>query len=203
MKKSSVNTKRRRVLVAAVLLVAAGLPAGIWFRVHYYGEPRRFAVVAPGVLYRSGQPYLGQVDHVIDTLGVKTILIVREGLSKHVPDEVEHARSRGVRVVHIPIKNRQPIPDEHVAAFFDVVDDPASQPVLVHCSAGRHRTGYLCALYRIERQGWDLDRAVAEMLSFEPDMDSNRPELRQLKAYVPGGDAIGSPTSPGQAASAP
>ncbi len=199
----SANTKRRRVLVAVTLLVAAGLPAAVWFYDHYYGEPRRFAVVVPGVLYRSGQPYLGELDHVIDTFGVKTLLLVREGLSKHVPGEVEHARSRGLRVVHIPIKNRRSIPDEHVAAFFDVVDDAAAQPVLVHCSAGRHRTGYLCALYRIERQRWDVDRAVAEMLSFEPDMDPNRAELKQLKAHVPGGGANRSPNASRQAASIP
>ncbi len=196
MTKPSANTKRRRVLVAITLLVAAGIPAGIWFYVHYFGEPRRFAVVEAGVLYRSGQPYLGELDHVIDVYGVRTILIVRDGLSKHVPDEVEHASGRGLRVVHVPVKNRQPIPDKHVAAFFEVVDDPAAQPVLVHCSAGRHRTGYLCAVYRIERQGWDVDRAVAEMLSFEPDMDANRAELKQLKAYAPGGSSI----SPGRAA---
>lgn len=203
MTRRSANTKRRRILAAVIFLVAAGLPAGIWFRAHYYGEPRRFAVVESGILYRSGQPYLGELDHVIDTFGVKTILIVREGLSKHVPDEVAHARGRGVRVVQVPIKNQHAIPDEHVAAFFDTVDDPAARPVLVHCSAGRHRTGYLCALYRIERQGWSVDRAVAEMLSFEPDMDPNRPELKQLKAHGSGGDAIGLPTSPGRSAGLP
>ena len=57
-----------------------------------------------------------------------------------------------------------------VRAFLAVMDDPANHPVLVHCFAGVHRTGTLCAVYRMEYQGWAADRAIAEMegYGFEP-----------------------------------
>ena len=138
-----------------------------------------------------------QIDHLIKVAGLRSILIVREGTSKRVPNESEHAQSHGLNVLHIPVESRKPIPEHQVEAFFEFVDNPANQPVLVHCSAGRHRTGYLCGRYRIERQGWTVEKAVQEMLSFEPDMDPERPVLQQLRRHEP------SPTSPERAVERP
>ncbi|WP_390696779.1 protein-tyrosine phosphatase family protein [Gemmata massiliana] len=42
----------------------------------------------------------------------------------------------------------------------------SSQPVLVHCFAGIHRTGTTCALFRVARQGWSADQAIVEMQSY-------------------------------------
>jgi tyrosine-protein phosphatase SIW14 len=149
--------------------------------------PKRFAVVEPGILYRSSQPSTCQIEHLAkpDTIGLRTIVIVREGTSRRVPNEMEFARELGLNVLHIPIESRKPVPDDQVAEFFACVDDPEMRPVLVHCSAGRHRTGYLCALYRIERQGWTVQRALDEMLSFGFDTESQSAVQRQLEAYEP------------------
>ncbi len=152
----------------------------------YYWVPKRFAVVEPGVLYRSAQPSTRQIDHLRDRYGLKTIVIVRKGSSHRVPDEKEHADALGINVVHIPIESRKAVPDEQIKQFFDVVDNPANHPVLVHCSAGRHRTGLLCGLYRIERQGWSVEQAIDELLSFKFDQDSQRAVLEQLRSYTPG-----------------
>src|SRR5206468_4829000 len=50
-----------------------------------------------------------------------------------------------------------------IAKFFDVMDDPARAPVLIHCRAGLHRTGVLVALYRMEYDGWSVYEALEEM----------------------------------------
>jgi protein tyrosine/serine phosphatase len=89
-------------------------------------------------------------------------------------------------VVKIPIVSRKPIPEDQVAAFFRCVDDSRNHPILIHCSAGRHRTGYLCALYRIERQGWTVQRAIEEMLSFGFGIEKHAAILDQLERYEPG-----------------
>src|SRR5256885_11207419 len=39
-------------------------------------------------------------------------------------------------------------------AFRAIMDDPAQQPVLVHCFKGVHRTGAYCAIYRMDYDGW-------------------------------------------------
>jgi tyrosine-protein phosphatase SIW14 len=189
--------------VAAIVLIAVGLLIGVPIYHRYYGEPSRFAVVQEGVLFRSAQPKLGEIDHLIDEAGVRTIIMARESVSRQVEDEPDHARSRGVRVVHLPIESRKPVPDEYIQAFFNIVDDPANHPVLVHCSAGRHRTGLLCGLYRVERQGWTVDKAAEEMLSFDPDMEPEREVLRQLRAHVPGRFPKRGPTGASRPAATP
>ena len=183
---------RRRVALIAAFVMAAGFAFGasaIYSR--YYGEPKRFAVVEPGILYRSAQPKPRQIEHVIDAYGVNTIIIAREGTSRNVPDEQIIAERSGATVVVIPIESREPIPDEQIQQFFNIVDNTAKRPVLVHCSAGRHRTGLLCALYRIERQGWSVDQAMAEMLSFGFNRESQTVVEEQLRAYKPGRFARG------------
>ncbi|MFQ5428934.1 MAG: tyrosine-protein phosphatase [Phycisphaerae bacterium] len=178
--------RRRKRFGFALGATAVALAVGVPLWLYYFTTPRRFAAVEPGLLYRSAQPNKHQIDHLIGRIGLRSILIVRSGVSKRVPDEAAYARERGLEVWRIPVESRKPIPDSQVEAFFRFVDDPTHQPVLIHCSAGRHRTGYLCGLYRIERQGWTVEQAVAEMLAFDPDMGDDRPELRQLRAHRPG-----------------
>ena len=181
MSTSHKNRNRAFIGVAVVAVIIAGVAIERRVRI-----PKRLAVVEAGVLLRSAQPSTRQIGYLRDEYGVKSILIVRTGKSDRVPDEMEHARSLGLEVIHIPIESREPIPPDQIRAFFDCVDDPDNQPVLIHCSAGRHRTGLLCALYRIERQGWTVERAKEEMLSFRFDVEDHTALLRQLEAYRPG-----------------
>ena len=58
---------------------------------------------------------------------------------------------------------------QQVAQFLAIVDDPANQPVFIHCHGGRHRAGVMTAIYRITRDGWNPDQAYAEMKQYEFD----------------------------------
>jgi len=182
-----IPTSRRRVPRRAIFFAAVVIPIGVVIPIALRngGLPRRFAIVAPGILYRSAQPTTRQIDNVITRHGIKTILIVRSGKSERVPDETTFAQSRGVKVVQIPIDSRKPITDDQVEAFFQCVDNKANRPVLIHCSAGRHRTGYLCALYRIEREGWSKKKAIDEMMSFGFNAEEQTVVLKQIMDYTP------------------
>ena len=50
-----------------------------------------------------------------------------------------------------------------IAEFLKLMDDPRTYPALIHCKAGLHRTGILCAVWRREYQGWSADQAFLEM----------------------------------------
>ncbi|MCZ6817721.1 MAG: tyrosine-protein phosphatase [Planctomycetota bacterium] len=183
---ASGRTKKKRQRIAIVLvLVAAVAATTAAITLQFTRLPKRFAVVDSGILYRSAQPSTRQIENLVEDHGIKTIMIVREGTSDRVPDEIEFARSIGLNVVHVPIASRKSIPDEHVDQFYKCLDDPANRPVLIHCSAGRHRTGYLCALYRIERQGWTIERAIDELKSFRFDENDHVAVLKQLENYEP------------------
>jgi protein tyrosine/serine phosphatase len=67
-----------------------------------------------------------------------------------------------------------------LAQFLQVVDDPANQPVFVHCVGGRHRTGVMTAAYRMARQGWTPDQAFQEMKSYKFGADFLHPEFRKF-----------------------
>ncbi len=109
-------------------------------------------------VYRGGSP----TDDGLRALAreqVKTII----SFQKEVP-YAELAAKLGLRVVHLPLSVFTPPTGNEVLRFLDVVTDPAARPVFIHCRRGKDRTGAMSALYRMQVQGWPVDRAVTEML---------------------------------------
>ena len=47
--------------------------------------------------------------------------------------------------------------------FLSIVSDTNNLPLLVHCQHGADRTGTMCAMYRIVKQGWSADEAIKEL----------------------------------------
>ncbi len=176
----------RSILLVALILGAGGAWIGYQLSARY---PRRLATVREGVLYRSAQPKPRHLKTLVDDFGIKTLFIVRDVGGESVQNEIAEARRIGLRVIEAPVVSRQPVPPERIREFFDCLNDPANLPVLVHCSAGRHRTGVLCAAFRMERDGWSNDRAVEELLSFGFDVEPHRLLLDQVRAYRPRGSA--------------
>ena len=43
-----------------------------------------------------------------------------------------------------------------------IINDPANQPVFVHCKHGADRTGTVVAIYRITHDGWSSEQALHE-----------------------------------------
>lgn len=143
-------------------------------------RPRNFHVVREGALYRSGQLSPAALERVIETHRIRTVVTLRplrDAEAKSDAWEEEACRARGIRHVRIPLTQAEDgsEPLEPVShAFLAVMDDPANHPVLVHCLAGRDRTGVACAVYRIEYDRWPPERAVDEMRvgGFDPDKDA-------------------------------
>jgi len=51
---------------------------------------------------------------------------------------------------------------EQITEFMTIVVNPAHQPVYVDCAGGKHRTGVMTAVYRMEHDGWTVDQAYQE-----------------------------------------
>jgi tyrosine-protein phosphatase SIW14 len=113
--------------------------------------------------YRGGQPD-GRDYADLAALGIRTVIDLRDDGDVKEPDNV---RSAGMTFYRIPMTTRaQPAPAA-VAQFLGLVNDPANQPVYVHCMGGRHRTGIMTAVYRMTQDGWTADRAFAEMEGYK------------------------------------
>lgn len=132
--------------------------------------------------YRGAQP-VGRDYRDLAALGVKTVIDLQmDGLASE-KLQVEQA---GMTFYRIPMSTHEaPTPDQ-IDQFLRLVADSASQPVYVHCAGGRHRTGVMTAVYRMEKDGWSADRAFAEMKRYKFGLDFLHPEFKQfVYAYHP------------------
>jgi tyrosine-protein phosphatase SIW14 len=123
-----------------------------------------FGVVREDVLYRSAAPSLSAIGQLQDAYGIRTIVDLRAEVP---PDRAQVLRyglrrAYGIAYARIAMSDELgPLPDD-VDRFLQILDDPHNWPVLVHCAGGRHRTGALCAVYRMEHDGWTNDQAYRE-----------------------------------------
>ena len=111
--------------------------------------------VAEG-LYRSAQPTAEGMTNLV-ALGIKTVVNLRDNHSDS--DEIGDLTLKARRI-EIFTAN---MTDKYVDEFLSIVDDTNAVPVLVHCQHGADRTGTMCAMYRILREGWTVDDAIDEM----------------------------------------
>jgi tyrosine-protein phosphatase SIW14 len=166
------------ILCFAVMGVVIAGP--LCYAVHQKSYMRNFAVVEEGVLYRSGQLTPQALDQVVKERNIRTLVTLRTTrvAGRLPPDtwEEDYCKSHAVKHVRIVPRvwgadEKGEVPAEQaIQEFLRVMDDPASYPVLVHCFAGIHRTGIMCAVFRMEYQQWNVDRAIHEMqfYGFEP-----------------------------------
>ena len=151
---------RGRPLLALALVLAASSTlssAGCARTLYNFGE------VEPGKLLRSAQPSPLFLRWVSARHGVRTLINLR---GRTPGFESRFAAENGIRLFSFDLSASHPPTQADVDRFLAILDDPTSYPILVHCRQGVDRTGYMLALYRLARDGWPADRALAEMRAF-------------------------------------
>jgi protein tyrosine/serine phosphatase len=193
----------RALLVASLIGVIVGGPIA-----YHYGQKkhfRNFRIVEPGILYRSGKLTQAGLDTVIRQHGIRTVVNFRAvDLGSRLaaqpqiasngngdqpdPEEEAFCRDRGIRYERIVYRkwhalDGNAIPaDQSVAEFRKLMDErKAIGPILIHCLAGKHRTGSFAAIYRMEYQGWPNADALREMQEIGYD-DLDREE--DVRSYL-------------------
>jgi protein-tyrosine phosphatase len=126
------------------------------------------AELAPGLLYRSGLPSLVSLETreaMERDLGVRVVVDIRrlDELDKHPPAEFPHAdvvrlplTPAGARLIIDPEDTFESVVDwywrqlslgeQAVGGVFDLLANAGDAGVLVHCHAGKDRTGVVMAL---------------------------------------------------------
>ena len=112
--------------------------------------------------YRGAQPEPDDYA-ALAKLGITTIIDLRNDPTDY---EKSAAEAVGIRYINIPMSGWKKPKDEDIKRFLSILDDPATGKVYVHCKAGKHRTGITGAIYRMEREGWDFEKAYKEMKNY-------------------------------------
>ena len=132
--------------------------------------------IAPGV-YCGPAPDNDQEYEHLQQLGVRTVLDMRKCRPLASSLEQENIHARGMLYRRIPVgflPTHTGSPEE----VLRLMSDPCCQPIYVHCSLGRDRTGLMVALYRVRYLGWDPQHAYAAMEEHQ-----YNPLLRDLDRY--------------------
>jgi protein tyrosine/serine phosphatase len=112
--------------------------------------------------YRGAQPKSKDFADLA-AMGVKTIIDLQEDGE---PGEQRTVEAAGMKFFRIGMSDSSWPSREKADQFLRIVNEPANQPVFVHCHGGRHRAGIMTAIYRMTHDGWTANQAYDEMKQY-------------------------------------
>jgi protein tyrosine/serine phosphatase len=110
-------------------------------------------------LYRGAQPS-AEGWASLKKLGVHTVVDLRRPTEHSIADEKKAVEAAGMQYVNFAMNGWDTPTAEQMAKLLPMLE--AEGPVFVHCKQGRDRTGSVVAAYRIARERWTNDKAMAE-----------------------------------------
>lgn len=150
-----------KILLACIALLAT-VPA------HATLDLIRVHEVAPGI-FRGSRPETMRDLVELKEMGIRTIynLVTTD---EDIEWERKYADALGIRMVSIPMHPWVVPSDRKLNHILEEIQDPANQPIYLHCRHGKDRTGLVFGIFRVEVQGWDPREAYSEMreIGFTP-----------------------------------
>jgi len=131
----------------------------------------------PGVL-AGGQPTREQFEDLAK-VGYRTVVNLRSLAEEGAWDEADQVEGLGMAFLHLPIQGPEDLSRQNTATLANVLNDPESYPVLIHCKSG-NRVGALLALKAAWLDNATLDEAM--QLGLEAGMTRLEPATRKLIA---------------------
>ena len=182
--------KLARIHTAALVL---GLTLGPAYTQFASAEPPAVSVAAPSIridnfgrvdqnYYRGAQPQ-GHDYADLKAIGVRTVIDLTSDDAS--ADEKEMTERAGMTYFQIPMTTHVPPTAGQVTQFLKIVNNPANQPVYVHCVGGRHRTGVMTAVYRMSRSSWTPEQAFKEMKQYKFGADFLHSEFKKFVYAYP------------------
>lgn len=190
MRTRNIQNRPTRTLVA---LVAFGLALSLAGPARAQGSHGSVAGVAnfgrvTDRYFRGGKVTPEGIKNLYD-MGVRTVV----DLAGKGGEEEATCKRLGIAWYSFPMNGSETPDDATVAEILSIIQK-ANEPVYVHCSAGKHRAGTICALYRTRVQGWPADKAWEEQQSYGFGPAEGHPELYAY-VYRSGNDAVASNAS--------
>ena len=154
-------------LLAGCATRPTDIPKHSWIKPddHRYAGVQNFGKVN-NYLWRGGQPNNTGFQK-LESAGIKTVLNLR---SDH--DDLPLLRGTKLKYIRIPMRAWNPGQGDNAQLMLvlktlqTLSRDPKTWPVFVHCAAGKDRTGYTVAAYRIVFENWSPNEAIEEMFDY-------------------------------------
>jgi protein tyrosine/serine phosphatase len=123
-----------------------------------------FHAVLPGRVYRSAQPAEWQLERMVGSYGIRTLINLRGDCDGDpwYHREKETAARLGVRFVDVGLWASQPPDREEMRQFVRALDE-SPYPVLIHCQQGGDRTGMASALVLLLQTDAGLNAAKGQL----------------------------------------
>src|SRR5579862_7934384 len=170
-----------------ILVIAAFALLGWWIFRNYF-DTYHLATVKSGILYRDGVRTMPQFQLALQKTHAKTIVCLvddREIRQSPFAEEMKYCTQNEINVIRIPITLGGWPDGPQIQQFISVTQDPAQQPVLVHCAQGVRRTGMLVAAYQLSVMNYDKPKAEAEIQTFGHSDRTVNDVKRFIETYDP------------------
>lgn len=184
------NWKKVALAVFVIALIIAAR------EIYVVNINHNFETITEGKVYKSGVIPPDELEEYIKKNNIKSVVDLRfpgtgdDGNNPEVPEELVAEREAIAKLQGVNYFNNgsdQVPSQERVDSFLKIMDNPDNYPVLIHCYHGIGRAELYSALYRIEYEGMDPDKArrSTRMLTKWSSFDDGSPKGEYLKAYQP------------------
>ena len=154
--------KKVGFLVLAVVFVLVGK------YVYDMNINHNFETITDGKVYKSGVIPPDEIEDYVAKYHIKSIVDLRfpgtgdDVNNPEIPSELTAEKNAVAKIKGVTYFNNgsdQVPAQKNLEVFYKIMDNPANYPVLIHCYHGVGRAELYSALYRIEYEGWDKDKA--------------------------------------------
>jgi protein tyrosine/serine phosphatase len=168
----------KRIILGLSILFISGCAYLGYLKDPFVDIPNFYQV--DDILYRGGQPNQEGFKK-LKSQGIKTIISLR-GEDEELNQERQLAEALSINFYNLPMSVYKRPSDEQVLTFLGIVLNKDNQPVFIHCTSGRDRTGAIVAMYRVVVSGLTIKQAYkeAKALGFWP----YRGEVPELKNFI-------------------
>ena len=178
---------RAGITIIAILgLIGGGI--AVWESVEYRFIPKRFGVVIPGEIYRSGQISRWMFEPTVKKYGIDTVIDLNGVAKNDLNQQAEIASYETLDLNHYRIKlhgNGTGEVENYIEAIATLAKAHRNgETVLVHCHAGTQRTGSVLAAYQILVLGASPEAMYAKLQEYGWDPDSDQVLLHYLNGNM-------------------
>jgi atypical dual specificity phosphatase len=153
-----------------------------WMYGRVADRPTNFGWVLDGKLAGSGLPMTYSQFFWLIKHGIKTIITVREVPlpSNWFTDSIKNIESDNINYLHLSVEDFGAPSIEEIDSTVDYIQRQIDnrKPVMVHCAAGKGRTGTLLAAYLLKNENLTAEQAIKKIRNLRPgSIQSNIQEM--------------------------